>query len=61
MYIIFNVESVALKKSKSLRFVSKEKFLMSGGVKSNEENMMKAMTEFSFLMEVRMKVYVVFW
>ena len=61
MYIIFNVESVALKKSKSLRFVSKEKFLMSDGVKSNEENMMKAMTEFSFLMEVRMKVYVVFW
>ena len=61
MYIIFNVESVALKKSKSLRFVSKEKFLMSDGVKSNEENMMKAMTEFSFLMEVRMKVYVFFW
>ena len=61
MYIIFNVESVALKKSKSLRFVSKEKFLMSDGVKSNKENMMKAMTEFSFLMEVRMKVYVFFW
>ena len=61
MYIIFNVESVALKKSKSLRFVSKEKFLMSDGVKSNEENMTKAMTEFSFLMEVRMKVYVFFW
>ena len=26
MYIIFNVESVALKKSKSLHFVGKEKF-----------------------------------
>ena len=61
MYIIFNVESVALKKSKSLRFFSKEKFLMRDGVKSNDENMMKAMTEFSFLMEVRMKVYVFFW
>ena len=26
MYIMFNIESVALKKSKSLSFVSKEKF-----------------------------------
>ena len=34
---------------------------MSDGVKSNDENMMKAMTEFSFLMQVRMKVYVFFW
>ena len=39
MYIIFNFESVALKKSKSLRFVSKEKFFKSGGVTSNHENM----------------------
>ena len=42
MYIIFSLESVALKKSKSLCFSSKEKFLQSGGVKSNDENMMKS-------------------
>ena len=41
---MFNVESVcvALKKSKSLSFVSKEKFLKSDGVKSNHENMTKS-------------------
>ena len=32
---------IGLKKSKSLNFVSKEKFLKSVGVKSNQENMMK--------------------
>ena len=42
MYIMFNVESVALKKSKSLCFASKEKFLKSDGVKSNDEKMMKS-------------------
>ena len=42
MHIIFNVESVALKKSKSLCFASKEKFLKSDGVKSNDEKMMKS-------------------
>ena len=40
MYIIFNAESVTLKKSK---FASKEKkSFRSGGVKSNDENMMKS-------------------
>ena len=39
MYIMFNVESVALKKSKSLCFASKEKFLKSDGIKSNDECM----------------------
>ena len=39
---MFNVESVALKKSKSLCFASKEKFLKSDGIKSNDENMMKS-------------------
>ena len=42
MYIVFNVESDALKKSKSLFFASKEEFLKSDGVKSNDENMMKS-------------------
>ena len=42
MYIMFQVESVAWKKSKSLCFASKEKFLKSEGVKSNDENMMKS-------------------
>ena len=42
MSIIFKIESVALKKSKSLCFVSKEKFLKSVGVKSNDENMIKS-------------------
>ena len=42
MYIMFNVESDALKKSKSLFFASKEEFLKSDGVKSNDENMMKS-------------------
>ena len=42
MYIMFNVESVALKKSKSLCFASEQKFLKSDGVKSNDENMMKS-------------------
>ena len=45
MYIMFNVESVALKKSKSLCFASKEKFLKSDGIKSNDENMMKSNDE----------------
>ena len=39
---MFNVESDALKKSKSLFFASKEEFLKSDGVKSNDENMMKS-------------------
>ena len=39
---MFNVESVALKKSKSLSFVGKESILRSGGVKSNDENMVKS-------------------
>ena len=42
MYIMFNVESVALKKSKSLCFASEQKFLKNDGVKSNDENMMKS-------------------
>ena len=32
MYKMFSVDSVALKKSKSLCFVSKEKFLKSDGL-----------------------------
>ena len=36
MYIMLNVASVALKKSKSLCFVSKEEFLKSSGVKGND-------------------------
>ena len=39
---MFDIESVALKKSKSLCFGSKEKFLKSEGVNSNDENMMKS-------------------
>ena len=35
MYIMFNVESVALKKLKFLCFASKEEFLKSECVKSN--------------------------
>ena len=39
---MFNVESVvALKKSKSLSFVSEEKFLKSEDLESNDENIMK--------------------
>ena len=38
---MFNIECVALKKSKSLCFAIKEKLLKSDGVKSNDENMMK--------------------
>ena len=38
---MFNVESVALKKSESLCFASKEKLLKGDGVKDNDENMMK--------------------
>ena len=38
---MFNVESVTLKKSKSLCFASKEKLLKGDGVKDNDENMMK--------------------
>ena len=39
MHIMFNVESAALKKSKSLCFASKEK---SDGVKINDKNLMKS-------------------
>ena len=39
---MFNVENVALTKSKSLCFASIEKFLKGDGVKSNDENMMKS-------------------
>ena len=39
IHIMSNVESVPLKKSKSLCFASKENFLRSDGVKSNDENM----------------------
>ena len=42
MHIIFNVERVTIKKSKSLCFVSKVKLLKSDGVKSNDEKMMKS-------------------
>ena len=35
------VKCVALKKSKSLSFISKETFLESGSVKSNHENIIK--------------------
>ena len=42
MYIMFKVERVPLKKSKSLCFASKEKFLKCDGVKSNYENVMKS-------------------
>ena len=42
MYIMFNVESVALKKSNSLCFVSKGKFLKNDGVKINDENMINS-------------------
>ena len=42
MYIMFNVESVALKQSKSFCLVSKEKFLKIVGLKNNDENMMKS-------------------
>ena len=38
---MFNVESVALKKS-NLCFASKEQFLNSDGIKSDDENMMKS-------------------
>ena len=41
MYIMFKVESVALKKSQSLCLASKEKFLKGDDVKSNDESMMK--------------------
>ena len=48
MYIMFKVESVALKKLKSLCFSSKEKFLESDGVKGNDEkNMLKSNDEIS--------------
>ena len=42
MNIMSDVESIALKKSKSFCFACKEKFLKSDGVKSNDENMMKS-------------------
>ena len=37
MHIMFNIENVALKKSKSLCFANKEKLLNSDGVKINDE------------------------
>ena len=37
MYIVLNFESVALQKLKSSCFVSKEKLLKSGRVKTNDE------------------------
>ena len=39
---MFNVESVAVKKWKSLCFASKEMFLKSDDVKSNDENIFKS-------------------
>ena len=60
MYIMFNVENIALKKSKSLCFASKEKVLKNDGIKSNDGNMIKTMMKLSLLMEVRIKVCV-FW
>ena len=42
MHIMFNVESVALKKSKSLCFASEEKFLKCDSIESSDENMMKS-------------------
>ena len=41
-----------MKKSKSLNFVIKEKFLKSDGIESNHKNMMM---EFYLIMKVRMK------
>ena len=60
MYIMFNIENIALKKSKSLCFASKEKVLKNDGIKSNDGNMIKTMMKLSLLMEVRIKVCV-FW
>ena len=45
MYIMFNVENIALMKSKSLCFVSKEKVLKNDDIKSNEENMINNNSE----------------
>ena len=42
MYIMFNVESVALKKIKIFMFPSEEKSLKSDDVKSNDENIIKS-------------------
>ena len=42
MYVVLNLVSVALKKSKSLCFASKEKFLKSDSIKSNNESIMKS-------------------
>ena len=36
---MLNVENIALKKSKSLCFASKEKVLKNDGIESNDENM----------------------
>ena len=47
---------IGLKKSKSLSFVCKEKFLTSVGVKSNHESMIKSNDGIFFIMEVRIKV-----
>ena len=57
---MFNIENIALKKSKSLCFASKEKVLKNDGIKSNDGNMIKTMMKLSLLMEVRIKVCV-FW
>ena len=58
--IITPPPGTGLKKSKSLSFVGKERFLKSVGVKNDHENMMKNKMEFRFSMEVRMKIRV-FW
>ena len=58
--IITPPPGIGLKKSKSLSFVGKERFLKSVGVKNDHENMMKNKMEFRFSMEVRMKIRV-FW
>ena len=42
---MLTLRCVALKKSKSLSFVSKEKFLKSDRVKRNNENMVKSNDE----------------
>ena len=56
MSIMFNVEIVALRKSKSLCFASKETFLKSDDVKSIDKKMMKSMMDFPLVMEVSLKV-----
>ena len=52
---------VALKKSKSLSFVSKEKFLESDAVNVIMKTWWKAIMVFPLIMEMRMKVRVFFF